>query len=103
MEQRRRFWMVGPVIVLALVFGVVIGKGWERTGHATETYEELKTFSGSAPRPLPPRHRSRTAEPVPRPPGSAARPPAGHRSTPGRSPLDRGLNGRLHRVPAPAS
>jgi carboxyl-terminal processing protease len=23
----------------------VIGKGWERTGHASETYEELKTFS----------------------------------------------------------
>ncbi|HJT20515.1 MAG TPA: S41 family peptidase [Nitrospira sp.] len=47
MEQypRRRFWMVGPVVALALVFGVVIGKGWERTGHATETYEELKTFS----------------------------------------------------------
>lgn len=47
MEQypRRRFWMIGPVVVLALVFGVVIGKGWERTGHATETYEDLKTFS----------------------------------------------------------
>lgn len=42
---RRRFWMWSPVIGLALVFGVVIGKGWERTGHATETYEELKTFS----------------------------------------------------------
>jgi carboxyl-terminal processing protease len=25
--------------------GVLLGKGWERTGHATETYEELKTFS----------------------------------------------------------
>jgi carboxyl-terminal processing protease len=37
--------MLGPVIGLALLFGVVIGKGWERTGHATETYEELKTFS----------------------------------------------------------
>jgi len=47
MEQypRRRFWMLGPVVGLALIFGVVIGKGWERTGHATETYEELKTFS----------------------------------------------------------
>ena len=30
---------------VALVVGVLIGKGWERTGHATETYEELKTFS----------------------------------------------------------
>ncbi|MEQ1561772.1 MAG: S41 family peptidase, partial [Nitrospiraceae bacterium] len=47
MEQypRRRFWMVGPTVVVALVLGVMLGKGWERTGHATETYEELKTFS----------------------------------------------------------
>jgi carboxyl-terminal processing protease len=47
MEQypRRRFWLLGPMMVIAIVFGVVIGKGWERTGHATETYEELKTFS----------------------------------------------------------
>jgi carboxyl-terminal processing protease len=33
------------MIVIAIVFGVLVGKGWERTGHATETYEELKTFS----------------------------------------------------------
>jgi carboxyl-terminal processing protease len=47
MEQypQRRFWLLGPMIVIAIVFGVLIGKGWERTGHATETYEELKTFS----------------------------------------------------------
>ena len=47
MEQnaRRRYWMFGPMVVVALVFGVLIGKGWERTGHATESYEELKTFS----------------------------------------------------------
>ena len=47
MEQypRRRFWLLGPLIVIAIVFGVLVGKGWERTGHATETYEELKTFS----------------------------------------------------------
>ncbi len=47
MEQspRRRFWMIGPGLMLALVFGVLIGKGWEHTGHATESYEELKTFS----------------------------------------------------------
>ncbi len=46
MEQypRRKSWVFGS-IVAALVFGIVIGKGWERTGHATETYEELKTFS----------------------------------------------------------
>jgi carboxyl-terminal processing protease len=47
MEQypRRRFWLLGPLIIIAIVFGVLVGKGWERTGHATETYEELKTFS----------------------------------------------------------
>src|SRR5215831_12061342 len=47
MEQypRRRFWLLGPLIAVAIVFGVLIGKGWERTGHATEVYEDLKTFS----------------------------------------------------------
>ncbi len=47
MEQKpqRKSWVVGPMIVLALLCGVFIGKGWERTGHAGETYEELKTFS----------------------------------------------------------
>ncbi len=33
------------MVMVALVVGVLLGKGWERTGHATETYEELKTFS----------------------------------------------------------
>lgn len=46
MEQYpRRKSLVFGLTVAALVFGIVIGKGWERTGHATETYEELKTFS----------------------------------------------------------
>jgi carboxyl-terminal processing protease len=47
MEQqpRRKSLVVGPMIALALLCGVFIGKGWERTGHASETYEELKTFS----------------------------------------------------------
>ena len=47
MEQhlRRRFWVFAPMVMVALVLGVLLGKGWERTGHATETYEELKTFS----------------------------------------------------------
>ena len=47
MEQypQRRFWMLGPMMAVALILGVMLGKGWERTGHATETYEELKTFS----------------------------------------------------------
>lgn len=47
MEQdpQRRFWVVAPMVMVALVLGVLLGKGWERTGHATESYEELKTFS----------------------------------------------------------
>jgi carboxyl-terminal processing protease len=44
-NQRRRIWVFGPMVMVALLFGVLIGKGWERTGHATETYEELRTFS----------------------------------------------------------
>jgi len=44
-QPRRKSWVVGPMIALALLCGVIIGKGWERTGHASETYEELKTFS----------------------------------------------------------
>jgi carboxyl-terminal processing protease len=45
-ERPRKSWYVGSVIILmAVVMGVLIGKGWERTVHATETYEELKTFS----------------------------------------------------------
>jgi len=44
-NQRRRFWMLGPMVMVALLSGVLIGKGWEQNGHATETYEELRTFS----------------------------------------------------------
>jgi len=44
-ERRRRTWYLGPIIVVTLLAGVFIGKGWERTGYAVETYEELKTFS----------------------------------------------------------
>ncbi|MCP9446509.1 MAG: S41 family peptidase [Nitrospira sp.] len=33
------------MIAIALLGGILIGKGWERTGYAGETYEELKTFS----------------------------------------------------------
>src|SRR5437867_6208737 len=43
--SRRRFWLLGPLIGIAIVFGVLIGKGWERTGHAIDQYEELRTFS----------------------------------------------------------
>jgi carboxyl-terminal processing protease len=44
-QRQRRVWLVGPLLVFMLLVGVLIGKGWERTGHATETYEDLKTFS----------------------------------------------------------
>lgn len=44
-QRQRRVWLVGPLLVVMLLVGVLIGKGWERTGHATETYEDLKTFS----------------------------------------------------------
>lgn len=44
-DGQRRSWYWGPLVMVVLVFGILIGKGWERTGHATETYEELKTFS----------------------------------------------------------
>ncbi len=30
---------------MTLLIGVFLGKGWERTGYATESYEELRTFS----------------------------------------------------------
>jgi len=33
------------VFVATLVTGVLIGKGWDRAVMATETYEELKTFT----------------------------------------------------------
>lgn len=47
MEQpsRRRYWFLSPLVIVALVGGVLIGKGVEHTSHATETYEELKVFT----------------------------------------------------------
>lgn len=45
-QQHRRRWLyLVLMITLSLGIGVLIEKGWERTGHASETYEELKTFS----------------------------------------------------------
>ncbi|WP_447979673.1 S41 family peptidase [Candidatus Nitrospira bockiana] len=45
-ERARKSWYVGSfIIVVALMAGFLVGKGWERTVQATETYEELKTFS----------------------------------------------------------
>lgn len=44
-DPQRRSWYLAPLVLLTLLVGVLIGKGWERTGHATETYEDLKTFT----------------------------------------------------------
>lgn len=44
-REQRGTWFLGPILLLVLLVGVLIGKGWEHTSHATETYEELKTFS----------------------------------------------------------
>ncbi len=44
-QSRRRYWFLSPLVVVALVGGVLIGKGVEHTSHATETYEELKVFT----------------------------------------------------------
>ena len=43
MEQERHStgWVSGLIIVLTLLIGILIGKGWENTGHASESYEEL--------------------------------------------------------------
>ena len=44
-QHRRRWFYAALMVALALGIGILIEKGWERTGHASETYEELKTFS----------------------------------------------------------
>ncbi|HJU06646.1 MAG TPA: S41 family peptidase [Nitrospiraceae bacterium] len=44
-ERRRGSWYLASLIVVTLLTGFVVGKGWDRTVQATETYEELKTFS----------------------------------------------------------
>jgi len=48
MMEKGRFsmvWLTGFLVLITLVLGVVIGKGWEKTGHASESYEELKVFA----------------------------------------------------------
>ena len=47
MEGKAKRIKMGLTIVFAitLVTGVIIGKGWDRAVMATETYEELKTFT----------------------------------------------------------
>ncbi len=47
MEKERSSitWASGLLVVGALVLGLMIGKGVEQTGHASESYEELKVFA----------------------------------------------------------
>ena len=46
MRQSVKTWLGwGLVFLMTLVMGVLIGKGWDRAVMATETYEELKTFT----------------------------------------------------------
>ena len=47
MEKERASitWVSGLVVVGALVVGLMIGKGVEKTGYASESYEELKVFA----------------------------------------------------------
>lgn len=44
-RQRRRWLYLLLMVTMFLGIGIVLEKGWERTGHASETYEELRTFS----------------------------------------------------------
>ncbi len=44
-RPQQRSWYLGPIILATLLLGVFLGKGWERTGYATEAYEELRPFA----------------------------------------------------------
>ena len=44
-ERQSTIWVSGLTVVAILLVGVLIGKGWERTGYASETYEELQVFA----------------------------------------------------------
>jgi len=45
-KERSSFtWVSGVVVAGALVLGLLIGKGVEKTGYASESYEELKVFA----------------------------------------------------------
>ncbi len=45
-KERSSFtWGSGVVVVGALVLGLILGKGVEKTGYASESYEELKVFA----------------------------------------------------------
>ncbi|WP_447969079.1 S41 family peptidase [Nitrospira sp. M1] len=44
-ERQSTVWVSGLTVVTILLVGILIGKGWDRTGHASENYEELQIFA----------------------------------------------------------
>lgn len=44
-ERRSTLWFSGFLVMATLLVGFLIGKGWEQTGHASESYEELQIFA----------------------------------------------------------
>ncbi|MCA9472843.1 MAG: S41 family peptidase [Nitrospirales bacterium] len=44
-ERHSTVWVSGLTVVIILLVGVLIGKGWDRTGYASENYEELQIFA----------------------------------------------------------
>ena len=44
-DRQSTAWMSGLTVVAMLLVGILVGKGWERTGYASETYEELQVFA----------------------------------------------------------
>jgi carboxyl-terminal processing protease len=44
-ERHSTMWVTSLTVIAILLAGVLIGKGWERTGYASETYEDLQIFA----------------------------------------------------------
>ena len=44
-ERQSTLWVSSLTVIAILLVGVLIGKGWERTGYASETYEDLQIFA----------------------------------------------------------
>jgi carboxyl-terminal processing protease len=44
-ERHSTLWVSTLTVIAILLVGVLIGKGWERTGYASETYEDLQIFA----------------------------------------------------------
>ena len=44
-ERHSTVWVSGLTVITILLVGILIGKGWDRTGYASENYEELQIFA----------------------------------------------------------